>query len=57
MTGKHEQASGVRKPTMPYAVRIQNYNAEKDAMFFNHPNMTQSEKDEAIRRLAWKWRV
>lgn len=56
MTGKHERTARVRRET-PYSVRLQHYNEEKDVMFLQYPNMTQSEKDEAIRRLAWKWRV
>lgn len=42
---------------MPYAIRLQHYNEEKNVRFSQFQNMTQAEKDAATRELARKWRV
>ena len=42
---------------MPYVIRLQHYNEEKNVLFSKLQNMTQAEKDAATRDLARKWMV
>lgn len=41
----------------PYERRLYNYNQEKQELFRKNPFLTPKERDEAIRKLANKWKI
>lgn len=40
-----------------YEQRLRQYHAEKREWFRTHPDATQSESDDAMRRLERKWHI
>jgi len=43
--------------TLPYEVRLRNYEREKEELFYQIANMTPDEIHEAQRKLIRKWQV
>lgn len=46
-----------RQTSMPYQTRLYNYNQEKKKLFQQNPLLTPKERDEAVRKLADKWKI